>query len=179
MHHTQRKAEVIINCTGLGARSLGGVADCRVYPARGQIVLVRNTSDSICTVSGTDDASTEAMYIMERAGGGGTILGGCYQNHEWESQPDPNLALRIMKRCVESFPALTDGEGIGGLDIIRHAVGLRPAREGGPRLDGEMIGDCYVIHNYGHGGAGYQWSYGCANRVLAILEPYMAMKALL
>lgn len=63
--------------------------------------------------------------------------------------------LWIMKRCVESFLVLMDGEGIGGLDIIRYVVGLCFVCEGGFWFDGEMIGDCYVIYNYGYGGVGY------------------------
>ncbi|ORZ35468.1 hypothetical protein BCR44DRAFT_1528954, partial [Catenaria anguillulae PL171] len=32
---------IVVNCTGLGARTLGGVEDKAVYPTRGQIVIVR------------------------------------------------------------------------------------------------------------------------------------------
>jgi D-amino-acid oxidase len=31
----------VINCTGLGARFLGGVQDSAVYPTRGQTVIVK------------------------------------------------------------------------------------------------------------------------------------------
>ena len=44
--------------------------------------------------------------------GGGTIHGGCYQKHNWDSQFDPNLANRIAKRAVKFCPALTGGRGI-------------------------------------------------------------------
>jgi D-amino-acid oxidase len=53
------------------------------------------------TVSGTDDGPDEVAYIMERAAGGGTILGGTYQKGSWESQPNPNTAISIMKRAIE------------------------------------------------------------------------------
>ena len=123
------------------------------------------------TVSGTDDDPSEAMYIMQRAAGGGTILGGCLQADNWESQPDPNLATRIMKRCVEYCPALVPkGKGIEALSIVRHGVGLRPMRKGGIRIEKETIAandgrKTVVVHNYGHGGYGYQTSYGCASAV--------------
>lgn len=121
--------------------------------------------------SGTDEADDELMYIMERAHGGGTVLGGCYQKGNWESQPDLNMANRIMKRCVEFCPELTGGVAdVSKLDIIRHAVGLRPVREGGTRIEKEKIGDTWVVHNYGHGGFGYQSSYGCGEVAVKLVE---------
>lgn len=115
------------------------------------------------TTSGTDDGDNEATYIMQRAAGGGTILGGCLQANSWDAQPDLALAKRIMQRCVDVCPGLVkDGEGIGGLDVIRHGVGLRPMRKGGMRVEKEVKGGVKVVHNYGHGGYGYQTSFGAA-----------------
>lgn len=151
------------------ASKLGGVQDQTVFPARGQIVLVRNDAGKMLNVSGTDDGEDEACYVMTRAAGGGTILGGCYQKGSWESQPDPNLAIRIMKRAVKMCPELTGGKGIEHLDIIRHGVGLRPVREGGNRIEKETIGNTTVVHNYGAGGAGYQCSYGCAQATVELV----------
>lgn len=177
VHHSGKGADLIVNCTGLGSYRLGGVEDKTVYPARGQIVLVRNDAGKMYSISGTDDGSDEVMYIMTRAAGGGTILGGCYEKGSWESQPDPNLAIRIMKRCVEMCPKLTDGKGIEHLDIIRHGVGLRPAREGGTRIEKEKINGIPVVHNYGAGGAGYQSSYGCSQVAMKLVEEALTEKA--
>lgn len=177
VHHTGKAADLILNCTGLGSLKLGGVEDNKLYPARGQIVVVRNDAGKMYSISGTDDGSEEVMYIMTRAAGGGTILGGCYQKGSWESQPDPSLAIRIMKRCVEVCPKLTDGRGIEHLDVIRHSVGLRPAREGGARIEKEKINNVWVVHNFGHGGAGYQSSYGCAQAAVKLIDEALADKA--
>lgn len=97
-------------------------------------------------------------------------MGGCYQKGNWESQPDPNLAVRIMKRCIELCPRLTGGKEIDALSVIRHGVGLRPLREAGPRIEKEKIQDVWVVHQYGHGGAGYQASYGSAKAALRLIE---------
>lgn len=105
------------------------------------------------------------------------MLGGCRQEGNWDSQFDPNLAQRIMKRAVEACPALTDGKGVEALDIIRHGVGLRPYRKGGVRLEKEKIEDVWVVHNYGHGGFGYQASYGCAEEAVALVEETLRTKA--
>ncbi|KAG9232264.1 hypothetical protein BJ875DRAFT_467290 [Amylocarpus encephaloides] len=177
-HHTFNKADVVINCTGLMASKLGGVNDQSVIPARGQIVVVRNDPNMQAACSGTDNGNDELCYYMCRASGGGTVIGGSYQLGNWESQPDPNLALRIMKRAVELNPALVDGKGVEGLSIIRHAVGLRPYRAQGVRLEKEKIkGVGWVVHNYGHAGYGYQASYGCSQAVVKLVDGIIESKA--
>ena len=168
LHHTGEAANLVVNCTGLGSLHLGGVVDNTLYPARGQIVVVRNESDIMVATSGTDDGPDEATYIMHRAAGGGCVLGGCLQKGNWESQPDPNLAIRIMQRSIEACPGLVpEGKGIEALSVIRHAVGLRPMRTGGIRVERESVtgpagGKLLVVHNYGHGGYGFQTSFGVA-----------------
>ena len=67
---------MVINCTGLSAHKLGGVEDSKMFPIRGQTVLVRNEADAMYSISGNDDGPNEMAYIMTRAAGGGTILGG-------------------------------------------------------------------------------------------------------
>ncbi|KAI4717860.1 FAD dependent oxidoreductase [Aureobasidium sp. EXF-10727] len=175
--HPAGSVALVVNCTGLMASTLGGVEDKTVVPARGQIVIVRNDAGKMIDVSGTDDGDDEACYIMTRAAGGGTILGGSYQKGNWESQMDPNLAIRIMKRAVAMCPQLTGGKGIEHLDIIRHGVGLRPVREGGTRIERERIGRVLVVHNYGAGGAGYQSSYGCAQAAVDLVLEAFAPQA--
>jgi D-amino-acid oxidase len=69
MHHSGRKADIVVNCTGISARKLGGVEDAKVYPARGQVVVVRNDPGFMTGVSGTDDGPDEATYKMHRAAG--------------------------------------------------------------------------------------------------------------
>jgi FAD dependent oxidoreductase len=109
--------------------------------------------------------------------GGGTILGGSYQIRNWESQPDPSLALRIMTRAVKVCPQLTGGKGVEGLSIIRHGVGLRPYRTGGVRLEKAKIEGRWVVHNYGHAGSGYQVSYACSSAVVKLVEEVLEVKA--
>ncbi|KAJ5123121.1 hypothetical protein N7448_009218 [Penicillium atrosanguineum] len=176
-HHTGQPADVVVNCTGLASKILGGVADGKMYPARGQIVVVRNDAGSMYSTSGTDDGPDEALYTMTRAIGGGTILGGTYQKHNWDALPDPNIANRIMKRAIAVAPQLVKpGQGIEGLDIIRHGVGLRPLREGGPRLEKDEVKGVKIVHNYGHGGFGYQASFGCANEVVSLVKEVLQSK---
>ncbi|KAH8149168.1 uncharacterized protein LAJ45_06707 [Morchella importuna] len=178
LHSSGQPADIVVNCTGLGAHKLGGVSDKAVYPARGQIVLVRNTAPAMYTTSGTDDGDEDVMYIMMRAAGGGTVLGGSYQKGNWESQPDMNLAQRIMRRAIEWCPELVKaGQGVEGLDVVRHGVGLRPVRTGGPRVEREVIGGLKVVHNYGAGGFGYQASYGMSEETVKLVEDSLGIQA--
>lgn len=152
--------------------------DKNVYPGRGQIVLVRNEPGIMATVSGTDDGDDEATYVMQRAVGGGTILGGCLQHGSWESQPDPNLAQRIMQRSIDMCPALAPNTGkVAELSIIRHGVGLRPMRKGGPRVEKEKLDGTWIVHQYGHAGYGFQSSYGSAWEVERLVQEILREKA--
>ena len=137
---------------------------------------------------------TDSKFLFKT--GGGTILGGSYQKHTWSpSTPDPSLAVRIMTRCVALNPSLTNGKGIEHLEVIRHGVGLRPIRLGGTRLEKEKIlppaaaetqnneketggkeDGVWVVHNYGHGGYGYQASYGCAMDAVGMVDKVLSGK---
>lgn len=148
--------------------------DATVVPARGQTVVVRNEATPMIATSGTDDGPDDLCYIMQRAAGGGTVLGGTYQVGNWEAAPDMEIAARIMKRAVEVCPELAGGKGVEGLSVIRHGVGLRPVREGGARVEKEKVGELWVVHNYGHGGWGYQGSYGCAQGAVELVGEALA-----
>jgi D-amino-acid oxidase len=169
LHHTTTPAEIVVNCTGLSSITLGGVEDTTMKPIRGQTVLVRNESAMMIGTTGTD-IPDELTYVMMRASGGGTILGGCAQMGNWDAEPDLGLAERIMQRVVDLDPEFAGGRGVDGLDVVRHAVGLRPAREGGVRLEKERLEEGWCVHNYGHAGYGYQTSYACAGDVVELVE---------
>ena len=53
--------------------------------------------------------------------------------------------------------------------VIRSTVGLRPFRPAGFVVRAEKLDAKTVVHNYGHGGAGYTLAYGCAEEAVAIL----------
>jgi len=50
-----------------------------------------------------------------------------------------------------------------------YRAGVRPYRKATYRLEPETVGDKYVVHNYGHGGAGITMSWGCARVVRDIV----------
>ena len=50
--------------------------------------------------------------------------------------------------------------------IIRTDVGIRPFRRSGFHVGAELLGDKLLVHNYGHGGAGFTLSWGKAQLAL-------------
>jgi D-amino-acid oxidase len=73
----------VINATGLLASRLGGVEDKAVFPTRGQTILIRNDYPKQFSHVAWDKNGEETTYIIPRGCGGGTILGGCRQSHNW------------------------------------------------------------------------------------------------
>jgi D-amino-acid oxidase len=52
-------------------------------------------------------------------------------------------------------------------------AGVRPYRNGSYRLDAETAAGKFVVHNYGHGGAGITLSWGCAAKVRDIVQKHL------
>jgi glycine/D-amino acid oxidase-like deaminating enzyme len=53
-------------------------------------------------------------------------------------------------------------------------AGVRPYRNGSYRLDAETASNKFIVHNYGHGGAGITLSWGCAAKVRDIVHAHLA-----
>ncbi|POX60824.1 amino acid oxidase [Streptomyces sp. Ru62] len=144
-------APVVINCTGLGARSL--VPDPAVRPVRGQLVVVENPGVTSWFTS-VDHASAASTYFIPQPGR--LLLGGTAEEDDWSLEPDPATAEAIVARCAAVRPE------IAGARVLTHRVGLRPAREA-VRLERQPLPDGrLLVHNYGHGGAGVTVAWGCA-----------------
>lgn len=69
------------------------------------------------------------------------------------------VRTRPMDRGGLGAPVLTDDR------VVRFVAGIRPYRKGGPRIERQVTNGKVVIHNYGHGGAGFTLSWGSASLV--------------
>lgn len=148
-------AELVINCAGLGARTLCG--DLAMVPVRGQVVRVEN--DGLTDFVVDVDAAHGATYVIPRALD--CVLGGTAEDGNSNAEPDPRTSEQIVARCTALEPRVAPLRHLGT------GVGLRPGRAA-VRLDREQLGATRVIHNYGHGGAGVTMAWGCAEEVLAL-----------
>jgi D-amino-acid oxidase len=144
-------APVVVNATGLAARELAD--DPAVHPARGQIVVVANPGIEV-------SLRCAGSYVHPRRDD--VVLGGTYQEDDWNTRPDPPTRDAILNRCRQLVPELA------GAPVLADKVGLRPARHGGPRLDAVTVEQGEIIHAYGHGGAGMTLSWGCADDVVRL-----------
>lgn len=149
------RAELLVNCTGLGSRALFG--DTTLYPVRGQLVLVR--SNGYETVLADLESSNGPAAIVPRLDD--IVLGVTVQPDDWNLDIDPADTDAILQRVRELSDAFAD------VDVIAERVGLRPARPS-VRVELEHLDEQPVIHNYGHGGNGYTLSWGCAQDVVAL-----------
>ncbi|MGW1915971.1 FAD-dependent oxidoreductase [Streptomyces sp. NPDC002076] len=153
-------ARVVVNCTGLGARSL--VPDPAVRPVRGQLVVVENPGITTWFTS-VDHSSAASTYVIPQPGG--LLLGGTAEEDDWSLDPDPATAAAIVARCAAVRPEIAQAR------VLDHRVGLRPARDA-VRLERQPLPDGRVlVHNYGHGGAGITVAWGCAREAAGLAFP--------
>jgi glycine/D-amino acid oxidase-like deaminating enzyme len=104
--------------------------------------------------------------------------------------PRPETTVDILERGLTLYPELVPPlvrnereptvEDLKPL-IVEDGCGLRPGRKGGIRLQSEWVrvpGSekrmVPVIHNYGHGGYGFQTSWGSASAAVDLLQHMLA-----
>jgi D-amino-acid oxidase len=147
-------APVVVNCSGVAAREL--VPDPAVVPVRGQVVLAANPGIEEFLINHDAEEPPWIVYIFPH--GDMVLLGGTFEEGDWDKTPKPHVAERIVAHCSRFDPRLR------GAAILGHRVGLRPYRPE-VRLESEPLGGGVLWHNYGHGGAGISLSWGCAAEV--------------
>jgi D-amino-acid oxidase len=146
------KFDLVINCAGIGAREL--VHDRDLEPHRGQVAVVPRIEGLSCAIV-CDDAPL--MYAIQRTND--CVFGGTNEI-SGNLAADPVTTSKIVGECSRVL-------SIDRPRLLAERVGLRPFRKSGVRLESDRLRDGRtVIHNYGHGGAGFTLSWGCAREVL-------------
>jgi len=148
------KFDLVANCAGIGAREL--VHDADLEPHRGQVAIVPRIEALSCAIVCDDEP---LMYAIPRAND--CVFGGTNEFSD-NLTADPGTTSRIMAECSRVL-------NIDKPPVLAARVGLRPFRRSGVRLERDRLRDGRtVIHNYGHGGAGFTLSWGCARKVLEL-----------
>jgi D-amino-acid oxidase len=144
--------ELVINCAGIGAREL--VQDADLEPHRGQVAIMPRIEGLSCAIVCDDEP---LMYAIPRTND--CVFGGTNEVSD-NLAADPATTVQIVAECCHVL-------NIDEPRVIAERVGLRPFRRSGVRLERDQLRDGRtVIHNYGHGGAGFTLSWGCAREVL-------------
>ncbi|KAG0683533.1 hypothetical protein C6P40_000045 [Pichia californica] len=168
-YHHLGKADLVINCTGILSKELIDLEPEekeKVYPIRGIVFVAENTTGmkKITAVDLLDPQyPEERLYFMPRREGE-LIIGGAYQVNNYSKVVDPTFIVRLITRCKYYLPQYK----WDNLNIIRTQVGYRPFRKGGYRI--ERKGK--IVHCYGMGAAGFQSSWGCAVKVVDLVNDY-------
>jgi D-amino-acid oxidase len=150
--------DLVINCAGIGARELADDTDLESH--RGQVAIVPKIDNLSCAIV-CDDAPL--MYAIPRVSD--CVFGGTNEISD-DVDVDSGTTARILAECSRLLK-------IGKPNVLAERVGLRPFRRSGVRLECNRLRDGrIVIHNYGHGGAGFTLSWGCAEETLrTAVEP--------
>jgi D-amino-acid oxidase len=146
--------DVVVNCSGLAARELAG--DDLVTPLLGQIVITELGEVDRSLLLSDERDPDRLFYMIPRREE--LVLGGC--SLPWPPGKPPEIDPAITRRILDQAHAL--GVAAGGIRRVR--AGLRPYR---PEVRLERAGR--IVHNYGHGGAGYTLCRGCAEDVVRLV----------
>ena len=147
--------DLVVNCTGIGARRLAG--DTSLRALLGQTVLVEPGAVEPGKMYGDERDLSAMLYVISRRAE--VVIGGCAVPFDGDviPQPDPALRAALLERARAA--------GFRHGRVLRDAVGLRPVR---PEVRVERVGR--IIHHYGHGGAGYTLARGSAEEVVSTLR---------
>ncbi|KAH8824110.1 nucleotide-binding domain-containing protein [Flagelloscypha sp. PMI_526] len=184
-HNGGEAPDAILLCPGLAARSLGGLEDQNMYPVRGQVLRLRAPwVDHFLSVEGEKDQAEGRLFYAIPRSSGLVVVGGTRGSNDWFPAARKETTERILQEALGFFPELAPPEiraqraptveDLRSL-IVDEGCGFRPARKSGVRIergtvdasDGKTIP---VVFNYGHGGGGYESSWGSANKTLKLLD---------
>lgn len=152
------EADVVVNCTGLGARDL--VADPELASSRGRTLVVENFGRDVPLLDLADE-SRPPLYVVPR--GDVLIVGGTNEPHAEDTEPDEAAERAMLARAAAADPRLARAR------ILERRAALRPARTS-VRVERELVAGLRVVHHYGHGGAGVTLSWGSAEEAVALVE---------
>lgn len=160
----------VVNASGTGM-----VPDPHMTMTRGQTCLVAEDCDVTVTRQNADGSWT---FCVPRRFDGGTIIGGTKELGNWDPRPSAEVRAELLRRFAGTYPKILEDAGKSELTVLRDIVGRRPTRDGGPRVEGEVVpGAGFVMHAYGLGGRGYELSWGVAEAVVEAIDKHLQKEA--
>ncbi|KAJ4502875.1 hypothetical protein HRR83_009408 [Exophiala dermatitidis] len=180
------RVELVVNASGMG------FGDRNCFPIRGQVVLTNLQANKTIT---RQNANGTWSFVIPRAFGEGTIVGGTKEPHDWDARARPASTETLVASALKDLGALDENDQKTScsrpVTVVKEVVGRRPAREGGVRLEIEERASprqetdhgtknkfeenstMTIVHAYGAGGRGYEISWGIADEVCGLVEQVM------
>ncbi|MES1908587.1 MAG: hypothetical protein MHM6MM_001495 [Cercozoa sp. M6MM] len=165
--------DVVANCAGLGASQLAGDDFNATKPMRGQVLLVKGPP----SMEGfgfwgqnRKSAPSSPTIVLPRCNNT-YVVGNDASPDSTDRTVNKDMSKRIWERATRAVPQLKQGTVLGEF------VGLRPVREGGPRVELATRNGTIVVHNYGHGGSGAMLCFGCAGEAVSLVGAALFGKA--
>jgi D-amino-acid oxidase len=140
------QADVIVNATGFGAKSL--THDSKLIPKKGQVATIKALPQMDWSIS------ADGFFVFPRSCD--AVLGATVESGDETENTDSNVIELLVRANKRVLPTLT-------MESIRATMaGIRPYRTDGPRIEFERVAGKQILHNYGHGGSGVTLGAGSA-----------------
>ncbi|KAI5997967.1 hypothetical protein EDD15DRAFT_2386736 [Pisolithus albus] len=164
---------ILVNASSLGSRSIIGVEDTKLFPIRGQSIIVHSPQlqEFLATKPG----------ILSRITGNGrytVLLGGTFEVGNWDTSLDMNIYEIVIRRRYWHITLACALHAKVDHGWRTEIVQLPLRGENGVLVPWNTTcleeGEMRVVHAYGFGGAGYQTSWGVAEDVMALIKEMQA-----
>ncbi|KAJ3529640.1 hypothetical protein NM208_g9670 [Fusarium decemcellulare] len=181
--------DILINASGASSKHLPGVADKTLIPCRLQSIVIEKKWDKGFIYRGRD-----GFYFNIFGRPDGTCYVGGFKDfgHDdrtiYDSQRQTVqflllhldclgliLVLQILSRGHEVLPDVMPSDQPQDYKIlydIATSYTLRPQKDGGTRVEKEVINGQRVVHAYGQEAGGFTYSFGIARAVNELVAQY-------
>lgn len=179
--------DVLINATGFGARLLSDVQEKRIIPLCQQNIRIRKEGYNSLFIRW----GTHGYYSTAFGRGDGTIYIGGVKTRgiiDFEARDDHRATVstivgsrtllpvtnhpKIMAQAHNNNPELFPSADPNDYDVIGDHVGVYPyidSKDGGVRLEKEVLDGQNIVHAYGPEAGGYTYSFGIGIQVARLV----------
>eukprot|EP00924_Labyrinthula_sp_SR-Ha-C_P008313 snap_masked-scaffold_11-processed-gene-9.10-mRNA-1 protein AED:0.15 eAED:0.15 QI:0/-1/0/1/-1/1/1/0/362 len=161
-------ADLVINCTGLGAADFFPEEKTRLKPARGVVLYYQRPKSYLGSmVQGIRDgflAPSEDFPVYTIPRGDVLVCGGTFLFDDPNPNPRPMEVEKIRENAMRVCPSVSKSK------LIKQVVGFRPHRIGGIRFDCVEFEGGKIINNFGHSGGGWTLHIGAARATVSLIK---------
>jgi D-amino-acid oxidase len=163
--------QAIVNCAGMGAAELAGAS---MVPLRGALVRVPRwkftdgKGPQQAYAMAKSKTKQDMVFIVPREDY--VMLGGIAEPGEFDTHPENAKKYPPVVAMFNRCKTFLKGQLTATLDDPELTVtwGVRPYRADNVCLERQY--GFNIVHNYGHSGSGYSFSFGCAEEAVDLVQ---------